>query len=204
MRPQGSGLKTTDPQVGHEVNDVNITGVVAFIVFLMFSGIVIFALLYGVFHFATDYAIKQDQQDLRDPWIRSAENNVIEGAKKMRTPSNRAEEPSSMEMVDAESRMRVTRFPQPRLQNDEVRDLVLQRQAEDAYLNQYFVLDKNSGKVNIPIDQAMRMLVQKGLPAMQPMAGTPLPQQAESTGVVRNSIDSSRAIERGGARPKLR
>jgi hypothetical protein len=197
MKPQGAGAKTTDPQLGHEIDNVNTTGVLAFIVFLMFSGIVIFALLYGVFHFATNYALKQDQQDMRDPWIRSAETSMTESAKKMRTPSNRAEEPGSMEMVDAESRIRVTRFPQPRLQTDDVRDLALQREAEDVYLNQYFVLDKNSGKVNIPIDQAMRMVVQKGLPAMQAPPGTPLPQQAETTGVVRPSIASSHAEHRG-------
>jgi hypothetical protein len=200
MKPQGAGPGTTAPQVANASHDVNITGVVAFIVFLMFSGIVLFAVLYGVFQFATHYALKADQQDMRDPWIRSAETNVIEGAKKLRTPLNRAEEPGSMEMVDAESRVRITRFPQPRLQNDEVRDLALQREAEDAYLTQYFVLDKNSGKVNIPIDRAMQLVVQKGLPAMQAAPGTPLPAPAASTGVVRNSIDSSRAIQRGDVR----
>jgi hypothetical protein len=65
------------------------------------------------------------------------------------------------------------------------------RQAEDVYLNQYLVLDKNSGKVNIPIEQAMHAVVQKGLPAMQPAPGTQLPLPAESTGIVRPSIGSS-------------
>jgi hypothetical protein len=197
MKPQGADAKTTDPQIGHEIDNVNVTGVFAFIVFLMFSGIVIFALLYGVFHFATNYALKQDQQDMRDPWIRSAESKMIESAKKMRTAPNRAEEPGSMEMVDAESRIRVTRFPQPRLQTDDVRDLALQREAEDVYLNQYFVLDKNSGRVNIPIEQAMQRVVHKGLPAMHAAPGTQLPQQAETTGVVRPAIESSHAEHRG-------
>jgi hypothetical protein len=102
-----------------------------------------------------------------------------------------------MEMADAESRVRVSRFPQPRLQTDDARDLSLMREAEDVYLNQYFVLDKNSGKVNIPIDQAMAAVVQKGLPA-QSGQGAQLPPPAEGTGIVRPSIQSSHTKQAGG------
>ena len=104
-----------------------------------------------------------------------------------------------MEIADAESRVRARRFPQPRLQTDDVRDLALQRDAEDVYLNQYFVIDKNSGKVNIPITQAMRSVVQKGLPAMQPAPRTQLPPAAEGTEIVKPSTSSSHAKRPGGA-----
>ena len=102
-----------------------------------------------------------------------------------------------MEMGDSESRVRVARMPQPRLQTDDARDLAVMREAEDVYLNEYFVIDKNSGKVNIPIQAAMSAVVQKGLPAMQPQPGIPLPPTAESTGIVRPSIGSSHAKQRG-------
>ena len=103
-----------------------------------------------------------------------------------------------MEMADSESRVRVSRFPQPRLQDDDVHDLAVMHEAEDVYLNQYFVLDKNSGKVNIPIAQAMQAVVQKGLPAQQAPAGSQLPPTAESTGVVTPSIQSSHAKQASG------
>ena len=198
MKPQGGPLRTTDPQLGHETRDISLTGVVAFIVALGFCGIVIFVVLWGVFHFATNYAAKQDEIDKRDPWVQRSEDQVDQAAKKLRTPENKAKEPGSMEMADSESRVRVSRFPQPRLQDDDVHDLAVMHEAEDVYLNQYFVLDKNSGKVNIPIAQAMQAVVQKGLPAQQASAGTQLPPTAESTGVVTPSIQSSHAKQASG------
>lgn len=193
LKPQGIEVRALDPEQRHEKRDINITGVVAFIVTLAFCGIVIFVLLYGVFRFARGYAAEQDRKDTGDPWRKAAEMRVDQEAKRIRTPENKAQEPGSMQMADAESRVRVSRFPQPRLQTDDVHDLMLMREAEDVYLNQYFVLDKNSGKVNIPITQAMQAVVQKGLPAMQPPPGTQLPPPAEGTGIVRPSIESSHA-----------
>ena len=198
MKPQGGPLKSTDPNLAHETTDISLTGVVAFIVALAFCGIVIFVVLWGVFHFATNYAQKQDEVDKRDPWVQRSEDQVEQASKKLRTPENKAKEPGSMEMADSESRVRVSRFPQPRLQDDDVHDLAVMREAEDIYLNQYFVLDKNSGKVNVPITQAMQAVVQKGLPAMQAPAGTQLTATAEGTGIVRPSIQSTHAKQASG------
>lgn len=197
LKPQGAGPHVTDPAQRHETRDISITGVVAFLVTLGFCGIVLFVVLYGVFHFAERYADAQDRKDLRDPWVRAESTRVEQGAKHLRTPENKALEPGSMQMADAESRIRVSRFPQPRLQTDDARDLGIMREAEDVYLNQYFVLDKNSGKVNIPITQAMQAVIKKGLPAMQPAQGVQLPSPAEGTGSVRPSIESSHSKRQG-------
>ena len=198
LKPQGSlPVHADDPNLRHEHRDINITGVVAFIVTLAFCGIVIFVVLYGVFHFAERYVQAQDRKDVSNPWARAAETQVDQMARKMRLPENKAQEPGSMQMADAESRVRVSRFPQPRLQTDDVRDLALMREAEDVYLNQYFVIDRNSGKVNIPITQAMQAILQKGLPAMQPAPGVQPPPSAEGTGIVRPSIGSSHAKQSG-------
>src|SRR5579864_565477 len=168
LRPQGTEQHSTDPAIRHETTDISITGVVAFVVTLAFCGIVLFLVMYGVFHFANRYADLQDRKDLRDPWVRAESERVDQGAKNLRTPENKALEPGSMQMADAESRIRISRFPQPRLQTDDARDLTVMREAEDVYLSQYFVLDKNSGKVNIPITEAMQAVVKKGLPELQP------------------------------------
>ena len=197
MQPQGTERHLDDPRIRHERTDISVTGVVAFIITLAFSGAVIFTVLWAVFHFANNYAKTQDEKDLRDPWVRNEETQVDQQAAKLRTRQNRAQEPGSMEMGDAEARVRITRFPQPRVQSDDVRDLAVMREAEDVYLNDYFVLDKNSGKVNIPIQAAMDAVVKKGLPAMQPQPGVPLPPTAESTGIVRPSVGSSHAKETG-------
>jgi len=199
IKPQGEELRITDPAQRHETRDISITGVLAFVITLAFCGLVIFVVLYGVFSFATKYEESQDRKDMGDPWTQTTQSQVEQTAKKLRTPENRAQEPGSMQMADAESRVRVSRFPQPRLQTDDVHDLAVMREAEDVYLSQYFVIDKNAGKVNIPITQAMRTVVQRGLPAMQPAPGTQLPPAAEGTGIVRPSIESSHAKRQGAS-----
>jgi hypothetical protein len=60
--------------------------------------------------------------------------------------------------------------PQPRLQANprgELRDL---RMAEDELLTRYSWIDRDAGIIRIPIDVAMRLTVQRGLPA-RPVSG---------------------------------
>ncbi len=66
--------------------------------------------------------------------------------------------------------------PEPRLQDNAVQDLREMRDAEDKILNGYGWVDQQHGVVRIPIDRAMDLLVQRGLPARQ-QAG---PQSASS------------------------
>lgn len=55
--------------------------------------------------------------------------------------------------------------PQPRLQTRPADDLQQLREAENAKLNSYGWIDKSMGVVRIPIDRAMDLLAQRGLPA---------------------------------------
>jgi len=54
--------------------------------------------------------------------------------------------------------------PEPRLQTNPREDLRQLRQREDAVLTSYGWVDKNAGIARIPIDEAIRLTVQKGLP----------------------------------------
>ena len=54
--------------------------------------------------------------------------------------------------------------PQPRLQIEPRQDLKQLRSAEDDKLQGYGWVDQNAGTVRIPIDRAMDLLVQSGLP----------------------------------------
>jgi hypothetical protein len=58
----------------------------------------------------------------------------------------------------------VKAFPQPQLQQSEVLDLKAVRAAEDQVLNSYAWIDPEKGVVRIPIDRAMDLLVERGLP----------------------------------------
>jgi hypothetical protein len=62
--------------------------------------------------------------------------------------------------------------PEPRLQTNPREDLRALRAREDAILNSYGWVDKTAGVVRIPIDQAIKLTVQRGLPVRQGNGGT--------------------------------
>ena len=57
--------------------------------------------------------------------------------------------------------------PEPRLQIHPRQDLQDLRAGEDAILNTYGWVDKPTGVARIPIDEAMKIVVQRGLPTQK-------------------------------------
>lgn len=55
--------------------------------------------------------------------------------------------------------------PEPRLQVVPAADLTSVRQREDSVLNTYGWIDRRSGLVRIPIDRAIEVLAERGLPS---------------------------------------
>ena len=55
--------------------------------------------------------------------------------------------------------------PEPRLQVTPAADLATVRQREEALLNNYGWIDVKSGLVRIPVDRAIEVLAERGLPA---------------------------------------
>src|SRR6266446_7167897 len=68
----------------------------------------------------------------------------------------------------------ITKFPQPRLETDERREINDFRDQEEQTLNSYGWVDQQNGVVRIPIDRAMQLLAQRGLPT-RPQIGTVTP-----------------------------
>ncbi len=65
-------------------------------------------------------------------------------------------------------------FPEPRLQVAPEQDLKALRARDDAELHTYAWIDRNTGAVRIPIERAMELLLEKGLPVRgQPGASSP-------------------------------
>ena len=68
--------------------------------------------------------------------------------------------------------------PEPRLEADPLAPRLRMRAREDAVLTTYGWVDRNAGVARIPIERAMDLLVEKGLPPAKPMlpsaAPTPL------------------------------
>jgi hypothetical protein len=71
------------------------------------------------------------------------------------------------------------RAPAPELQRSVEDDLKALRVEEDAVLNGYGWIDRESGIIHIPIDRAKELLLQRGLPdtgtAMPPPGPAPVP-----------------------------
>ena len=100
----------------------------------------------------------------------------------------------------------------PRLQQFPVNEFYEFRQHEDAILHNYGYVNKEAGIVRIPVDEAMRRLVESGLPARAPQpasanaAGTPAAtpnqpageatQQTQTLGLMPADSSAGRTMER--------
>jgi hypothetical protein len=65
----------------------------------------------------------------------------------------------------------VEKFPQPRLEKNERLEITDFRLQEERTLNSYGWVDERAGIVHIPIERAMRLIAERGLP-VSPKAGT--------------------------------
>lgn len=84
----------------------------------------------------------------------------------------------------------ITKFPQPRLETNEPREITSFRVQEEQTLHSYGWVDQSAGVVRIPIDRAMELLAQRGLPT-RPQAGTVPPSVNMGREAARRS-DTSR------------
>jgi hypothetical protein len=75
-------------------------------------------------------------------------------------------------------------MPQPRLQIEAHRELREMRAGEETVLNSYGWVDRDAGIVRIPVERAMAILAEEGLPARPDAAA----ERAEST---RGKIDGA-------------
>ena len=65
----------------------------------------------------------------------------------------------------------INNFPQPRLETDERTQIYTFRLDEEQKLHSYGWVDQKTGVMRIPIDRAMELIAQRGLPT-QPQVGT--------------------------------
>ena len=81
--------------------------------------------------------------------------------------------------------------PPPRVQADPAADMQSYLQSQQNLLNTYGWIDRQSGVVRMPIDRAMELLLERGLPTRQANAPQNLPKQANQR---------SSGTQAGGAR----
>lgn len=80
--------------------------------------------------------------------------------------------------------------PTPRLQQFPHNELYQFREGEESFLEGYGWMNKDAGVVHIPIEDAMRLAIERGLPARTPEGGLPTP------GLMPSDASSGRTVER--------
>jgi hypothetical protein len=156
IKPQNTGQFT--PQEQHEESDINAKGVLGFGLFLIIMAIIIHVAMWGVY-------VGLDRWSERlDP----APNPMTAKA----APASSAQTSPGAPNEQRNFQAIVSTFPEPRLQPDDVRDMDVFRRSEEKILHSYSKVDANGETVRIPVERAMELIAERGLPDFGPAAGT--------------------------------
>ncbi|MGA2352472.1 MAG: hypothetical protein ABSF70_18705 [Terracidiphilus sp.] len=166
----GHEPEEVDASKGYEPRDVRVSGIVVFLVALGVFAVVTGLLAYGVGKVIDARMASEDGP--KNKWTRSADVRPLGNF------------PSSPELQNKLAEM-TQHFPAPRLQTDDGNQDVADLHArEDLLLNHYSWVDQSQSqsqsKVRIPIERAMELLAQRGLP-VAPAAGRSLLMTGDKT-----------------------
>jgi hypothetical protein len=142
---------------GYELSDANTNAVVAFLAVLVASLAVFFVFCFALGKLINHELIKFDGPPSR--WVAIDGRNV--------TPGQREKLVSNYGMQQEQLAIMTKKFPTPRLQMDDGnQDTADLHGKEDLLLDYYSYVDKGQGSVRIPIDRAMELVAQRGLPVI--------------------------------------
>lgn len=160
MQLDSHGPDEVDASAGYEQADVRVTGIVVFLTALAIFVAVTGVICYGIGKIINAHMDKEDGANSK--WTKTAD---------IRQLGNLPNNPALQNKVAALTQ----EFPTPRLQlddgNQEIADL---HAREDLLLNNYSWTDRSQGKVRIPIDKAIEILAQRGLPVAPAVERGPL------------------------------
>jgi hypothetical protein len=140
---------------GYEVTDVSVQGILVFLVGLFISVGVFFVVCYA-FGILINHGIEKSD----GPPNQWNQFNFPVG-KTRHMESNPAMEQKQLQQL-------TQTFPTPRLQGDDGnQDTADLHVREDLLLDNYSWVDRSKGTIRIPIDRAMELIAQRGLPVQQ-------------------------------------
>jgi len=152
-------------QEGFERQDLTAQGVFAFLIGLAVGGVLVYFVVWGLYRFMD--ARERSHQPPQSPLVKQVETDT-----RMVSPDE------------------IAKFPQPRLEKNErvaIKDFRLQ---EEQTLNSYGWVDEKAGAVRVPIERAMQLLAQRGLPTT-PKAGTVPPSAVTVANQAAERADTS-------------
>lgn len=181
-----------DASLGYERSDVGVTGIVVFAVALIVFVVVGGVLCYGIGKVINARMNKEDGPNSK--WTKTVDVRQLGNF------------PSSPELQNKMAEITQT-FPTPRVQSDDGNQDVADLHArEDLLLSNYTWVDESKGTVRIPIERAMELIAQRGLPVAQPvqaqavMTGdsTPTVPVPLTNGFARTAFEQEEAAQKQG------
>jgi hypothetical protein len=151
-----------DPEhPGYEVEDVNVKGISVFLAGLFGTVFIFFFFCYGMGKVINNLWVKQD--GVPNKWISAS------GAAPAK--HEREDLTSNAALQQRELKQMTNAFPEPRLDIDDGNQATADLHArEDLLLDNYSRVDGQPDTIRIPIERAMELIAQRGLPVNQPAA----------------------------------
>ena len=137
---------------GFEHEDLGTRPIFGFLVSLVVTGVLVYYVIWGMFHFMDAYDRKH--QHTKSPMVQAEQDTRESNTEK------------TYEKIQQ-------KFPAPRLEGNEVTEINDFRYQQDETLSSYAWVDQNGGVVRIPIDRAMQLVAQRGLPTIPQAGATP-------------------------------
>ena len=164
------------PGVGFEREDLGARPIFGFLISLVIVGILIYYLLWGMFHFLDAYN-RQHERPV-SPMVVPEEETRTAG------------------------REQIQQFPQPRLEEDERTELNDFRYGEEEQLTSYGWVDQSAGIVHIPITRAMELIAERGLPTTPQAGAEPAPPSPVNLAKQAAAKSDTSAVPQGTAAKK--
>jgi hypothetical protein len=151
------------PEVEFEHSDLSALGILGFLAGLAIVGLVMHIILAGMFSYLDTYT------------------------KRHQLATNPLAPATAVDLRNPDPTV-ANEFPLPRLETNELGQLNDQRLQEENILNSYGWVDQKTGVAHIPIQRAMQLIAQRGLPVAPPDM-----QQKNRAQVVKNPAGASPA-----------
>jgi len=149
-----------DASHGYEATDVRVSGVVVFLVALSIFAVVTAVLAYGVGKVINAHLARENGPPGK--WAKTVDIRQLGNM------------PSNPEMQSKVAEL-TQQFPTPRLQTDDgSEDIANLHAREELLLENYSWANQEQGKVRIPIERAMELIAQSGLPVAPQVNHEPL------------------------------
>jgi hypothetical protein len=154
-KPASQAPKYDDEHPGYEIEDVNTKGISVFLAGLFGTVIIFFFFCYAMGQAINNYWIKQPDGPATK-WTIAAGN----------APAGKGANLASNPEIQQQQLAQITgNFPEPRLDVDDGNQATADLHArEDLLLEHYSLVDGQPGTIRIPIERAMELIAQRGLP----------------------------------------